>query len=91
MKKHLAFMLFMSLYYGAVAQQTAIDSSKYSRPKTWTAVQDQANMMQQLGIKTLRPGPSGKSRPPTMPIMMNRRPTPARSYPKCSPQKMAKK
>ena len=28
-------------------------------PKTWTAQQDHQNMMEQLGIKALRPGPSG--------------------------------
>src|SRR5678815_966727 len=28
-------------------------------PKTWTAAQDHAQMMEQLGIRALRPGPSG--------------------------------
>src|SRR5690349_19880074 len=30
-------------------------------PLTWTAQQDHQNMMDQLGIKTLRPGPSGRA------------------------------
>jgi len=44
------------------AQQ--IDSSKYPKPVVFTAQQDQANMMQQLGIKKLRPGPSGNESAP---------------------------
>jgi hypothetical protein len=38
--------------------QTAIDT------KTWTAADDHQNMMQQLGIKALRPGPSGNESAP---------------------------
>lgn len=64
MQKYLAFVLFMGLCYAGVAQQAVIDSSKYPPLKTWTAVQDQANMMQQLGIKKLRPGPSGNESDP---------------------------
>jgi hypothetical protein len=33
-------------------------------PKTWTAAQDHQNMMEQLGIKALRPGPSGNEQAP---------------------------
>src|SRR5258708_769611 len=32
-------------------------------PLTWTAQQDHQNMKDQLGIKTLRPGPSGRAAP----------------------------
>jgi hypothetical protein len=32
-------------------------------PLTWTAQQDHQNMKDQLGIKTLRPGPSGNAAP----------------------------
>jgi hypothetical protein len=35
-------------------------SSSSSSSTNWTAAQDHKNMMQQLGIKTLRPGPSGR-------------------------------
>src|ERR1700740_2298866 len=38
--------------------QTAID------PKEWTAAEDHQNMMDQLGIKALRPGPSGNESAP---------------------------
>src|SRR5215207_6003770 len=41
-----------------------IDSSKYPRLTTFTALQDHAHMMQQLGIKKLRPGPSGNESAP---------------------------
>jgi len=33
-------------------------------PKTWTAQQDHQDMMDQLGIKALRPGPSGDEKAP---------------------------
>ena len=33
-------------------------------PKTWTAAEDHRNMMEQLGIKALRPGPSGNEQAP---------------------------
>ena len=33
-------------------------------PKNWTAEQDHQNMMDQLGIKALRPGPSGNEKDP---------------------------
>jgi len=34
------------------------------QPKTWTAAEDHQNMMDQLGIKALRPGPSGNESAP---------------------------
>src|SRR5215471_19998582 len=34
------------------------------QPKSWTAAEDHQNMMEQLGIKSLRPGPSGNERAP---------------------------
>src|SRR5437773_3467861 len=33
-------------------------------PKNWTAAEDHQQMMDQLGIKTLRPGPSGSEQAP---------------------------
>ena len=35
-----------------------------SAPTNWTAEQDHQNMMDQLGIKALRPGPSGNEKEP---------------------------
>jgi hypothetical protein len=46
------------------AQNTPIDSSKYPRLVTFTTQQDHANMMEQLGIKNLRRGPSGDEKAP---------------------------
>lgn len=40
------------------AQTSVIDSSKYPKLVTFTAQQDNQHMMQQLGIKRLRPGPN---------------------------------
>src|SRR5579863_8920252 len=42
----------------ALLAETAIDT------KNWTAEQDHQNMMDQLGIKALRPGPSGTETAP---------------------------
>jgi hypothetical protein len=61
-------LLFLLFYWGSVqmlaAQETKIDSSLYPRPVTFTAQQDHQNMMQQLGIRELRPGPSGNEADP---------------------------
>src|ERR1700730_18763218 len=37
-------------------------TGQQSRPTSWTAEQDHQNMMDQLGIKALRPGPSGNEK-----------------------------
>jgi lysophospholipase L1-like esterase len=41
-----------------------ISTGQQSSPSTWTAEQDHQNMMDQLGIKALRPGPSGNEQDP---------------------------
>jgi len=46
------------------AQNAKIDSSKYPKPVTFDNNQDHDNMMQQLGIKKLRPGFSGNNSDP---------------------------
>ena len=43
--------------------QSAIDT-KSSDTKSWTAAEDHRNMMDRLGIKALRPGPSGNENAP---------------------------
>ena len=40
------------------------DAARFPAPVTFTAEQDQRNMMQQLGIRALRPGPSGNENAP---------------------------
>src|SRR5271154_6680363 len=42
----------------SVSAQSAVDT------KNWTAAEDHQNMMDQLGIKALRPGPSGTDSAP---------------------------
>src|SRR5689334_3625682 len=48
--------------YSTFAQSTA--SGNLPEPKNWTAAEDHQNMMNQLGIKALRPGPSGNESAP---------------------------
>jgi hypothetical protein len=43
---------------------TSEPNSALPEPKTWTAAQDHAQMMEQLGIQALRPGPSGNEQDP---------------------------
>src|SRR5260221_6367573 len=49
-----------------------------SAPLNWTAQQDHQNMMEQLGIKALRPGPSGQAGAPNS---ANYDPAKANPYP----------
>lgn len=46
---------------GSFGQQTGAAPSE---TKSWTTAEDHQNMMQQLGIKRLRPGPSGQENAP---------------------------
>jgi hypothetical protein len=63
--KKIFFVLLVSFFISPVlAQTTKIDSSKYLPLVTFTAQQDHDNMKQQLGIKKLRPGPSGNESAP---------------------------
>ena len=41
------------------AQDTTVDGKRYPLPRTFSAQQDHDDMMRQLGITALRPGPSG--------------------------------
>jgi len=63
--KKIAFSLFIACVANiTLAQHSSIDSGKYPRPVNFTAEQDHENMMQQLGIEQLRPGPSGNENAP---------------------------
>ena len=64
MKNYLILLLCICFTSEITAQSVSVDSSKYPRLVTFTAQQDQAQMMQQLGIKKLRPGPSGNASAP---------------------------
>ena len=74
MKRVVSIGAAVTLFAGALFGQFAppppapLDMSKVPagspEPKTWTAAEDQQNMMEQLGIKALRPGPSGNEQAP---------------------------
>ncbi len=62
----LAVLLALLLAANLLSQQPAApaDTSGLPQPTNWTAAQDHQNMMEQLGIKALRPGPSGNESAP---------------------------
>lgn len=64
MKKVLPILLSLYFFTTVHAQVTVIDSSKYPKPVTFTSQQASDHMLQQLGIKKLRPGPSGNESAP---------------------------
>jgi (4-O-methyl)-D-glucuronate---lignin esterase len=60
-----ARLLFSSLVFFCLAVAAfAQSSASYPPPVNFTAQQDHQNMMDQLGIKALRPGPSGNENAP---------------------------
>ncbi|RYY23251.1 MAG: acetylxylan esterase, partial [Sphingobacteriaceae bacterium] len=50
--------------YGLLFVAAKSIAQQYPQPVSFTAEQDHANMMKQLGIKALRPGPSGDEKMP---------------------------
>ena len=54
----------MSVTGFVVAQDTTINGKKYPKPVNFSSQQNQDDMMQKLGIKKLRPGPSGNESAP---------------------------
>src|SRR5512140_3237021 len=48
------------LVKGQTTAASVTDAGKASEPLSWSAQQDHKNMMEQLGITRLRPGPSGQ-------------------------------
>jgi len=64
MKQITFFVLMLIFANSAFAQSEKPDNSKYPKPVVFTAQQDHENMMKQLGIKSLRPGPSGDENAP---------------------------
>jgi hypothetical protein len=64
MKEIILVIALFAVKYAALAQEVKLDSNRYPRLTNFTAQQDHDNMMQQLGIKTLRPGPSGNESAP---------------------------
>ncbi len=68
----LRFVAGAALLAMTLSGQTAVDT------KNWTAAEDHQNMMDQLGIKALRPGPSGNE---SAPNHANYDPATANPYP----------
>lgn len=65
MKLKLLFCIFTFAFLKSPAQTTAGKTDQsYALPVEFTAQQDRENMMNQLGIKKLRPGASGDSKSP---------------------------
>ena len=64
MKFFLLPLITIACINACFAQDTTIDGIKYPKPVNFTSQQNQDNMMQQLGIKQLRPGPSGNEAAP---------------------------
>jgi hypothetical protein len=52
-------VMILALAATAASAQQPAGRAALPEPKTWTAAQDHQEMMEQLGIKALRPGPSG--------------------------------
>src|SRR4051794_3365044 len=50
--------------FAALCNGVALMGQQPPEPKNWTAAEDRQNMMDQLGIKSLRPGPSGNESAP---------------------------
>src|SRR6266513_1885472 len=55
--------LVLSFALGPAGPASA-QKSDLLEPKNWTAAEDHRQMMEQLGIKALRPGPSGNEQDP---------------------------
>jgi len=63
--RQIFFVFIVSLcVHVASAQTLRVDSTKYPKPLVLTAEEDHQDMMRQLGIKSLRPGPSGDEKAP---------------------------
>src|SRR5713101_7795756 len=54
----------MKIGHSIVVAATLAAICGAQEPKNWTAAEDHQNMMEQLGIKSLRPGPSGNESAP---------------------------
>ena len=64
MKKLFINILALSFSHFTNCQVVKIESSKYPNLTVFTTQQDHENIKKQLGIKTLRPGPSGNESAP---------------------------
>ena len=56
--------LFWGVFSCSFVIHTAIALGQPAQPMSWTAAEDHRNMLEQLGIKALRPGPNGNENAP---------------------------
>src|SRR5512138_2485132 len=64
MKKHFLISALILSALFVTGQDLKIDSNRFQPPVNFNTQQDHENMMQQLGIKSLRPGFSGNENDP---------------------------
>ena len=64
MSRAAAFGISAAILVALGAATIAAQSGASTEVKTWTAAEDHQNMMGQLGIRKLRPGPSGTETAP---------------------------
>ena len=64
MKKVFLFLMAIAAAGYTMAQDTTVNGVKYLKPANFTSRQNQENMMKQLVITRLRPGPSGNESAP---------------------------
>src|SRR5665213_2621854 len=64
MKKLFFLLIAIAITDATLAQDTLVNGVSYPKPVNFTSQQNQENMMKQLGIQALRPGPSGNPSAP---------------------------
>jgi hypothetical protein len=64
MKRIILSFLILILTTSTYSQNIQIDTTKYPKPVTFSTQQDHENMMKQLDLRNLRPGPSGNESAP---------------------------
>ncbi|EHQ25943.1 alpha/beta hydrolase family protein [Mucilaginibacter paludis] len=62
--KRVTFLLLFAAMHVAAQDHRALQTGNLPAPVSFTSQQDKENMMQQLGIKAMRPGPSGDESAP---------------------------
>ena len=60
----IGYHVFSVAALAALSNGVTLIGQQLPEPKNWTAAEDRQNMMNQLGIKSLRPGPSGNESAP---------------------------
>ena len=60
--RNLYFYIFCVMVLAVASRAQSSTGTNFPPPLNWTAEQDHQNMMEQLGIKTLRPGANGMNR-----------------------------